>query len=106
MRRALQYCDFLAGRWDGLAKAASQAASGDAALSEGRTAYAREHAALERKTWAAWAASWRPAMVAAAATGLLWTVSIPDAPATPATSPPLLDLRRDAGGRDTVTTDD
>jgi hypothetical protein len=106
MRRALQYCQFLAIRWDECAAMASATTTGDAEVREGKVAYAREHAALERKTRANWAARWRSAIVAAAATGLLWTVSIPDAPKTGSSAPPVLDLRRDAGGRDSVTADE
>jgi hypothetical protein len=100
MRRALAFCAYQTVWWDELASAPAVRDITDAALREGKMAYAREHAAQERKMRASWALRWHTAMCAARDTGLVTRITIPDIPEAAARTPPVLDLRRDSDGRD------
>jgi hypothetical protein len=103
MRRALAFCTYQAKWWEARAKAAENDTSTDRSLCEGKVAFAREHVAQELKMRAVWTARWRPALVAAQATNLLWIVTLPaETSASEDAQLPFLDLCRDADGRDAV----
>jgi hypothetical protein len=106
MRRAIAFCDYQAGWWDKLGDSAGTKTYADAALREGRAAYAREHASLERKMGNAWSMRWRAALIAANATGLVKLITIPSLPAGVTGAPPILELRHDLAEHDDDASDD